>query len=527
MELTKRLGIGVGLAALWMYPVGAWAQGANASADTYISSVSPGSNYGTGTAINIGGGNTGLIQFDLSQLPAGLTADNINKATMTFYVNTVATAGGVDISQVTSGWTEGGVNNGNRPTYLSPFLSNVTTGTNRQFVTVDVTQLVKDWVTGVAANFGVQISAAVAAPGTAIVLDSKENQTTSHPAFLDVVIQSVGPQGPTGPQGAAGATGPTGPTGPQGTAGVAGPTGPTGPQGNTGAAGPTGPQGNIGAAGPTGPQGNAGAAGPTGPQGSAGPTGPQGNTGAAGPTGPQGSAGPTGPQGNTGAAGPTGPQGSAGPTGPQGNTGAAGPTGPQGSAGPTGPQGNTGSAGPTGPQGSAGPTGPQGSAGPTGPQGNTGAAGPTGPTGSQGSPGPAGPTGPTGPTGAAAGGVWAVQHVIATNTVSVSVSNNNAGTSADQPVVLTYLPLKCDITTLAMYSTAAAGVTVTITMRQSTSYNSGFVDRSPTCTITGPGAAVCTGRGYQVPAGSFIDYSVDSGGTAIAAPGILINTTCQ
>jgi Collagen triple helix repeat (20 copies) len=509
MELTKRLGIGVGLAALWMCPVGAWAQGANASADTYISSVSPGSNYGTGTAINIGGGNTALIQFDLSQLPTGLTADNINKATMTFYVNTVATAGGVDIAQVTGSWIESGVTGvtyNSRPTFLSPFLINVPTANNRQFVTVDVTQLVKDWVTGVAANNGVQISAAVAQPSTAIVLDSKENQTTSHPAFLDVVIQSVGPQGPTGPQGAAGATGPTGPTGPQGTAGVPGPTGPTGPQGGTGAAGPTGPQGS---AGPTGPQGNAGAVGPTGPQG---------NAGAAGPTGPQGSAGPTGPQGN---AGPTGPQGSAGPTGPQGSTGAVGPTGPQGNAGaagPTGPQGNTGPAGPTGPQGNAGSTGP------TGPQGS---AGPTGPQGSQGVPGAPGPTGPTGPTGGAAGGIWAVQHIIATNTVSVSVSNNNAGTTSDQPVVLTYLPLKCDITTLAMYSTAPAGVTVTITMRQSTSYNSGFVDRSPTCSITGPGAAVCTGRGYQVPAGSFIDYSVDTGGTAIAAPGILVNTTCQ
>ena len=303
MVITKRPAIGVCVAALLLAPVGAWAAGANANADTYISSTAPASNFGTATTINIGSGNTGLIQFDLSGLPAGLAAANIDKATMTFYVNTVAIAGAVDIAQVTSAWTETGVNNGNRPTYLSPFLLGVATTTSRQYVTVDVTQLVKDWVTGVATNFGVQISAAASASTTAIVLDSKENQTTSHPAFLDVVIQSVGPAGPTGPQGTAGASGPagpTGPTGPIGTAGAAGPTGPLGPQGVAGPTGPTGPIGTAGAAGPTGPLGPQGVAGPTGP------TGPLGAAGAAGPTGP------LGPQGVAGPAGPTGPQGANG-----------------------------------------------------------------------------------------------------------------------------------------------------------------------------------------------------------------------
>ena len=280
MVITKRPAIGVCVAALLLAPVGAWAAGANANADTYISSTAPASNFGTATTINIGSGNTGLIQFDLSGLPAGLAAANIDKATMTFYVNTVAIAGAVDIAQVTSAWTETGVNNGNRPTYLSPFLLGVATTTSRQYVTVDVTQLVKDWVTGVATNFGVQISAAASASTTAIVLDSKENQTTSHPAFLDVVIQSVGPAGPTGPQGTAGASGPagpTGPTGPIGTAGAAGPTGPLGPQGVAGPTGPTGPLGAAGAAGPTGPLGPQGVAGPAGPTG---PIGPQGANGA-------------------------------------------------------------------------------------------------------------------------------------------------------------------------------------------------------------------------------------------------------
>src|SRR4051794_38322106 len=239
------------MATLLLTPNAAWAAGANAIADTYVSSTSPATNFGTATAITIGGGNTGLIQFDLGALPPGMAAANINKATMTFYVNSVAIAGAVDVSQVTSAWTETGVNNGNRPTYLAPFLLGVPVVASKQYVTVDVTQLVKDWVTGVGPNFGVQISAAAGAPSTGIVLDSKENQTTSHPAFLDVVIQSVGPQGPTGPQGTAGNPGSQGPTGPQGAAGSAGPTGPAGATGAASTvAGPTGPGGSQG---PTGP----------------------------------------------------------------------------------------------------------------------------------------------------------------------------------------------------------------------------------------------------------------------------------
>jgi Collagen triple helix repeat (20 copies) len=428
---TKRLAIGVWAAGLLLAPAGAWAAGANATADTYISSTSPASNFGTATAINIGGGNTGLIQFDLSGLPAGLAAANIGKATMTFYVNTVAIGGAVDIAQVTSAWTEAGVNNSNRPTFLSPFLLGVPTGVSRQYVTVDVTQLVKDWVTGVAQNFGVQISAAAAAPTTAIVLDSKENQTTSHPAFLDVVIQSGGAVGPTGPQGVPGPTGPTGPTGPAG-AGAAGPTGPTGPIGTAGAAGPTGPIGPQGVAGPTGP------------------TGPIGTAGAAGPTGP------------------LGPQGVAGPTGP---------TGPIGTAGPAGPTG------PLGPQGVAGPTGP------TGPIGTAGAAGPTGPIGPQGVPGtpgaqgPTGPTGPAGATGTNGAGVFGTGTINPANLTPfyLTLNGDSTQTSNGQQFTGISMPVTCTFDRLAVTLAAiSGGTTDTVTV----ALVKNGTDTSMTCTAT-------------------------------------------
>src|SRR5262245_26599509 len=124
MKKFQRLCITMMSAAMLLAPAALHAAGANTVADTYINSASPTSNFGTAATVNIGNGNEGLIQFDLSGLPPGLTAPSITKATMTFYLNTVANPGGVDISQVTSPWTETGVTLSTRPTFLSPFLLN-------------------------------------------------------------------------------------------------------------------------------------------------------------------------------------------------------------------------------------------------------------------------------------------------------------------------------------------------------------------------------------------------------------------
>ena len=252
--LKRQLTHAISLSTLLLVPMGSWATDANSIADTSVNSGFPLANWGAAVAIKIGAGNTGLIQFGLSSLPT-LTAPQIKKATMSFYVNTVSVAGSVDVSQVTSAWTETGVTYGTRPSFLSALATGVPIATAKQWVTVDVTQLVQDWVTGVAPNFGIQISAAAGAPSTSLALDSKENVNTSHPAFLDVVVQSVGPAGPTGAagttgtNGAAGATGPTGPSGLAGSNGPAGATGPTGAAGVNGAAGTPGTNGAPGAAG--------------------------------------------------------------------------------------------------------------------------------------------------------------------------------------------------------------------------------------------------------------------------------------
>jgi hypothetical protein len=318
----------------------------------------------------------GLVQFDLSSLPAGLTASKISHATLTLFLNQVNNPGTVNIYAANGNWTESGVNGINAPAAGAAVAANVPVSTQFTFVTVDVTTAVQNWIGGVTPNNGFLIQANVS---TDVHFDSKESITTSQPAMLSIVLASSGSAGPAGPTGPQGLTGPVGAQGVAGTAGAAGARGATGPQGVAGA---TGPQGVAGASGPQGVAGAAGARGATGPQGVAGATGLQGVAGASGPQGVAGAAG---------ARGATGPQGVAGATGPQGAVGATG------AQGPVGATGSQGVAGATGPQGVAGATGQQGLMGPAGPQGPAGVNGVNGVNG-VGVPGPVGPTGPPGPS---------------------------------------------------------------------------------------------------------------------------------
>ena len=368
------------------------AQSAPPLGDTYTSTASTGANYGSKTTLLVAPTERSYLQFSLAPLPTGVT---VSKATLRLYVDGVTTAGSFDVYQVTGTWAENTMTERTEPglgasaTGSHPIA--LTTANLNQFVVIDITPLVQEWVEGTEANDGV----ALALTGTAgnFSFDSKEATNTSHEPELEIVLT-----GPTGPQGPAGATGPpgtTGPAGPQGAAGVAGPPGATGSTGPAGPTGLQGPEGNgfnfrnafnasssyavndvvtysgstyVAIAANQGPNNTTpdvntawsvmaaeGATGPAGPSG--GPPGPEGPAGSTGATGPAGPAGPAG------AMGPAGPQGSAGSTGPAGGTGPAGPAGTQGATGATGSQGPPGLTGPAGPAGVQGPAGPAGANG--------------------------------------------------------------------------------------------------------------------------------------------------------------------
>jgi hypothetical protein len=219
--------------------------------DASVSTARPATNFGALSNLYVGNGNTALLQFDLSTLPAGTTAAQIAHATLTVFVNRVNANGSVSLSPITSAWTESAVTATTIPT-LGAVANAFPTSAAGQFVTLDVTALVQASVTTPATNFGFALSSANAN----LLLDSKENDETGHAATLDITITS---EGATGSQGLLGPQGPVGPIGLQGLLGPQGPVGPIGPQGLLGIPGIAGTNGTSGTAGA------AGAAGAPGP----------------------------------------------------------------------------------------------------------------------------------------------------------------------------------------------------------------------------------------------------------------------
>lgn len=206
-------------AILALLPIGAFAQSWLPAQDAY---VVPGSatNFGSAPNITIGSSSSaGLVQFDLSTLPPGTLASQIQKASLAVYVNHVSTPGSMNIFMANGAWTEFTVSGVNAPAPGSTLASSIPVTVSGQFINLDVTSAVQAWLSQPSNNNGFLIQGN---GGASFQIDSKEATSTSHAAMLSVTLANSGPQGLAGAKGAVGATGPTGPQGPAGAAGVLG-----------------------------------------------------------------------------------------------------------------------------------------------------------------------------------------------------------------------------------------------------------------------------------------------------------------
>ncbi len=538
------------------------AQQATLLADAHVSSTRPAVNSGSLSNLDVGGGYTALLQFDLGSLPVGLTPAQVSRATLRLYCNRADTPGSFSAQLVTSTWAESTVTYATLPALATGAVATATCPAAGQFVTLDITAALQGWLTAPASNFGLALTSSAAT----LQFDSKENDLTAHAPELDLATGVAGPQGatgatgPAGPTGAPGAAGPQGAIGPQGLPGAAGAMGPQGVQGlpgPTGATGLPGPAGSPGATGPTGPQGVAGLPGATGPTGAAGLMGP------AGPAGPQGVPGVPGATGATGAAGPVGATGVAGPTGLTGPAGLPGPTGATGAPGPAGQAGtpglnfrgawaanltytlqdavtfsgstylaqavNTNSSPDANPQiwSLLAQAGSAGAAGPAGPAGVTGAAatisvGPVTvlPAGSQptvtntGTSSaavlafglPAGGGGSGGASSTGSGSFAAMFHSVSyTNAFYAPNTPNASGT--ETPSVMAWVPRGCTASRLDVYSQQSGAIKVTL---RSGSPGS-MLDTPLVCSFTGLASATCSVTGsVTINPGSFLDFRIDN-----------------
>src|SRR5271154_5560078 len=92
------------VAALALAPIAGFAQTLAPSQDAYYV---PGnaSNFGTATTVTAGSsGSIGLVQFDLTQLPGGLTSAQVQKATLTLFLDHVNAAGTINVDTASGFW---------------------------------------------------------------------------------------------------------------------------------------------------------------------------------------------------------------------------------------------------------------------------------------------------------------------------------------------------------------------------------------------------------------------------------------
>jgi trimeric autotransporter adhesin len=163
------------------------------SADTFVNSISPTKNFGSGPLLAVQSGSTSYIQFDLSGVPASAT---LSKATLRLYVDSYSQAGKFDVYEIDSPWSEHALNFSNAPSLGASATGGIPLSVSKsslnQFVLVDITRLVQRWLSGNVPNNGIAL-ALVGTTGS-FGFDSKESQFTSHEPELELAF--LGATGP-------------------------------------------------------------------------------------------------------------------------------------------------------------------------------------------------------------------------------------------------------------------------------------------------------------------------------------------
>src|SRR5580693_10376845 len=142
------------IAALALAPIAGFAQTLAPTQDVYYVPGN-GSNFGTATSITVGSSTSvGLVQFDLTQLPAGVTSGQIQKAALTLFLDHINSAGTINIDTVSAStpWGELTVTGMSGISAGSAVATGVPVATADTFIAMDATAAVQGWITTPSSN---------------------------------------------------------------------------------------------------------------------------------------------------------------------------------------------------------------------------------------------------------------------------------------------------------------------------------------------------------------------------------------
>ena len=150
--------------------------------DTYLSLKGTVANQGASQLLRVDSAHAALFKFDLSFLPAGVSADNVSVATLTVFASQVSKPGTIGLYSVNGGWSERAAVQNVNVTPDTGIWGTVPTKTRNVFVRLDVTSVVKGWLSG-ATNSGV----AIGTTNAELLLRSKES-SSGNPASLHIEL---------------------------------------------------------------------------------------------------------------------------------------------------------------------------------------------------------------------------------------------------------------------------------------------------------------------------------------------------
>jgi hypothetical protein len=165
------------------------------SQDSHTNTASPATNFGNAATLEVVNSATSIqttyIKFDLSSVPAGYSSANVAKATLKLFVSAVPSAGSFNVDVVNGSWTEKTITASLSPALGSTIASSIplTSANVHDYILIDVTSAVGDWLNGFKPNDGIAL---VANSPLAAAFDSKENAAQSHPAELDIIFTAGG-----------------------------------------------------------------------------------------------------------------------------------------------------------------------------------------------------------------------------------------------------------------------------------------------------------------------------------------------
>jgi hypothetical protein len=153
--------------------------------DTSLALTGRITNNGRAATLGINSKRHALFKFGLAELPPDKTADGVLKATLTVFISNVVKPGSLGLYRVQGEWSEDQIP---AVTFapLSGQLAVVSKSAKKAFLRFDITDVVKSWIAGTAANEGLSISALTADDSISLTFDSKENSATGHCARLSI-----------------------------------------------------------------------------------------------------------------------------------------------------------------------------------------------------------------------------------------------------------------------------------------------------------------------------------------------------